>query len=68
MSGQPNVINDVGTLLKIPNKITTELVSKANLCIGSIINDENRKPFYNIFIGLYERSYILNKENQKKKN
>ncbi len=39
MNGQPNLINDVGTLLKIPNKVSTELVSKANLCIGSIIND-----------------------------
>ena len=39
MNGQPNLINDVGTLLKIPNKVTTELTQKANLCIGSIIND-----------------------------
>jgi MoaA/NifB/PqqE/SkfB family radical SAM enzyme len=39
MSGQPNVINDIGTLLKIPGKVTTELVQKANLCIGSIISD-----------------------------
>ena len=39
MSGQPNIINDVGTLLKIPSKVTTELVQKANLCIGSIISD-----------------------------
>ena len=36
---QPNLINDVGTLLKIPNKISNELVQKANLCIGSIICD-----------------------------
>jgi len=39
MNGQPNVINDIGTLLKLPNKVTTELVQKANLCIGSIISD-----------------------------
>ena len=39
MSGQPNLVTDVGTLLKLPNKVTTELVHKANLCIGSIIND-----------------------------
>lgn len=32
---------------------------------NSIINDENRKSFYNIFIGLYGRSYILNKEKQR---
>ena len=39
MSGQPNLVTDVGTSLKLPNKVTTELVHKANLCIGSIIND-----------------------------
>ena len=39
MSGQPNLVTDVGTLLKLPNKVTTELIHKANLCIGSIIND-----------------------------
>ena len=39
MSGQPNLVNDVGTLLKLPNKVTTELIHKANLCVGSIIND-----------------------------
>lgn len=39
MGGQPNLVTDVGTLLKLPNKVTTELVHKANLCIGSIIND-----------------------------
>lgn len=39
MNGQPNIINDVGTLLKLPSKVTTEVVQKANLCIGSIISD-----------------------------
>lgn len=39
MSGQPNLVNDIGTLLKLPNKVTTEIIHKANLCIGSIIND-----------------------------
>ena len=39
MSGQPNIINYIGALLKLPSKVTVELVSKANLCIGSIISD-----------------------------
>ena len=39
MGGQPNLINDVGTLLKLPSKVTTEVIHKANLCIGSIISD-----------------------------
>lgn len=34
-----NAINDVGTLLRIPNKSLEELSNKINLCIGSIIND-----------------------------
>jgi len=36
---QPNITNDVGTLLKLPNKVIAELVHKANLCIGSTIHD-----------------------------
>ena len=39
MNGQPNLVNDIGTLLKIPNKVSAEVISKANLCIGSVIND-----------------------------
>jgi len=38
-TGQVNVINDIGVLLKLPNKVLAELISKANLCIGSIISD-----------------------------
>ncbi len=39
MTSQPNVINDLGTYSKIPNKILAELVHKLNLCIGSAIHD-----------------------------
>lgn len=39
MTGQPNIINDIGTLTKIPNKTLVELTHKINLCIGSIIAD-----------------------------
>lgn len=39
MSTQPNIVSDVGTLLKIPTKVTTELVDKACLCIGSAISE-----------------------------
>ena len=34
MSAQVNIINDVGTLLKIATKVWTELVDKACVCIG----------------------------------
>ena len=34
--------NDVGTLLKLPTKVTTELTDKACLCIGSAISEAKR--------------------------
>lgn len=43
MSAQVNIINDVGTLLKIPTKVSTELVDKACLCIGSTISEAKRR-------------------------
>lgn len=43
MAIQSSIINDVGTLLKIPTKVTNELTDKACLCIGSLICDAKRK-------------------------
>ena len=34
-----NIISDVATATKVPNKALTELVDKENLCIGSAIKD-----------------------------
>lgn len=39
MANNPNILNDLGTLLGVPNKVLAELSSKAGLCIGSAIND-----------------------------
>lgn len=39
MTTSTNIVSDVGTLLKIPTKITTELTNKACLCIGSAISE-----------------------------
>ena len=39
MATQQNVINDLGTVTKVPNKILNALVEKLNLCIGSAIHD-----------------------------
>lgn len=39
MASNPNILNDLGTLLGVPNKVLAELSSKAGLCIGSAIND-----------------------------
>lgn len=42
MATQTNLISDVGTLLKIPTKVTTELTDKACLCISSAISEAKR--------------------------
>ena len=55
MATQTNIISDVGTLLRVPTKITTELTDKACLCIGSAISEaKNRgeaQTIINIGIG-----------------
>lgn len=39
MAAQPNVISDISTLTRVPNKVLTELITKINLCIGNIISE-----------------------------
>lgn len=39
MATQPNIISDISTLTRVPNKVLTELSYKATLCIGSIISE-----------------------------
>jgi hypothetical protein len=39
MAIQPNIISDISTLTRVPNKVLTELAHKANLCIGNIISE-----------------------------
>jgi hypothetical protein len=43
MATQITIPNDVGTLLKIPTKVTTELTDKACLCIASVISEAKRR-------------------------
>lgn len=43
MAAQINIINDVGTLLKIPTKVSNELTDKACLCISSAISEAKRR-------------------------
>lgn len=54
MAAQINIINDVGTLLRIPTKVTTELTEKACLCIGSAISNAkgNGEPQTTVNIGI----------------
>lgn len=39
MATQPNVVNDLSTLTRVPNKVLAELTHKINLCIGNIISE-----------------------------
>lgn len=38
MAASVNIPSDVGTILRLPNKVTSELSDKACLCIGSAIS------------------------------
>jgi hypothetical protein len=42
MAAQINITSDINTLLKIPTKVSNELVDKACLCIGSAISEAKR--------------------------
>lgn len=44
--------NDVGTLLKLPTKVTTELTDKACLCIGSAISEAKRKGENQVMVNI----------------
>ena len=61
MTAQPNVINDLSSYTKIPNKILTELVHKLNLCIGSAIHDAivNKETAVVINVGIGSLSVSL---------
>lgn len=52
MSSQINIISDVGTLLRIPTKVSKELVDKACTCIGSAICEAKQNGESQITIGI----------------
>lgn len=52
MTTQANVINDVGTLLKMPTKVSKELTDKACLCISSAICEAKRNGETQITINI----------------
>lgn len=39
MAASQHIIDNLGTLTKVPNRILTELVNLTNLCIASAISD-----------------------------
>ena len=51
-STQINITNDVGTLLKLPTKVTNELTDKACLCISSAISEAKRRGESRVIIGI----------------
>ena len=52
MATQPNVVNDLSTLTRVPNKILTELTHKVNLCIGSIISEAKNAGEQSVIINI----------------
>jgi hypothetical protein len=52
MANQINIVNDVGTLLRIPTKVTAELTDKACLCIGSAISEAKRRGDEHVTVGI----------------
>ena len=52
MSNQISIVNDVGTLLKLPTKISKELVDKACLCISSAICEAKRSGETQTTVGI----------------
>ena len=54
MATQVSITNDIDTLMKIPTKVSKELVDKACLCIGSAISEAKRDgaSFVTVNIGI----------------
>jgi hypothetical protein len=52
MTTQISIISDISTLLKIPNKVSAELVDKACLCIGSAISEAKRRGDEHITVSI----------------
>ena len=61
MATQSSITNDVDTLLKIPTKVSKELVDKSCLCIGSAISEAKRNgaSFITVNIGIGSLSINL---------
>ena len=52
MATQTNIITDINNLLKLPTKVSNELVSKACLCIGSAISEAKAKGETQVTVGI----------------
>jgi MoaA/NifB/PqqE/SkfB family radical SAM enzyme len=52
MATQPNVVNDLSTLTRVPNKVLAELTHKINLCIGNIISEAKESGDQTVIINI----------------
>ncbi len=52
MATQPNIISDISTLTRVPNKVLTELAHKTNLCIGNIISEAKEAGEQTVIINI----------------
>jgi hypothetical protein len=52
MATQINITNDVGMLLKLPTKVSKELVDKSCLCISSAICEAKRNGETQLTLGI----------------
>jgi hypothetical protein len=60
MAAQTNIVTDVGNLLKIPSKVSNELVTKACLCIGSAISEAEANGETQVSVGIGVGSLSVN--------
>ncbi len=49
---QTNIVTDVNNLLRLPTKVSNELVAKMCLCIGSIISEAKAKGETQVSVGI----------------
>ena len=52
MATQTNITTDVSTLLRLPTKVTNELIAKTCLCIGSAISEAKAKGEAQTTVGI----------------
>jgi hypothetical protein len=52
MATQINIVADVNNLLRLPTKVSNELVAKACLCIGSAISEAKAKGETQTTVGI----------------
>ena len=52
MTTQTNIVSDVETLMRMPSKVSKEIVDKACLCIGSAIGDAKREGATQATVGI----------------